>query len=279
MKERTLFDKAFQDLTVTAKNMPDSYNLLHQRADRVNIFRAIEKSISDMTTSAGMFDVSVGVETEENQSLVELIDDMDAALKALQGSVSQIEGGGSVPDDLVNRLGALETESAAYGTRLDTLETNETEDRTRSGNIERDVWSNMNRSASNEALLNEMIVEDPERGHIIEAGKLVDSMLASGLVSTDTSGGGTSAGGRMTEVLFTQNVDAATQIELNLGAYASYTVTGDEVYLPSADALDSSFVRFSIGLDIDKSRVTFVNTHSVRFDFSFVPGTKLLIYS
>jgi len=123
--------------------------------------------------------------------------------------------------------------------------------------------------------------EDPDKGLIIKGSKFIDSMVASELFSTDTSGGGTSAGGRRTEVNFSQDVAAGTNIELMPGAYSSYAVTGDEPYIPDSTALARSpFIRVVLGpLDVDRETLTYVDGFTIRFDIDIVASTKIVIFS
>jgi hypothetical protein len=145
------------------------------------------------------------------------------------------------------------------------------------GNQQTTLGDHAQRLATMEAFFE----EDPDKGWIIKADKFIDSMVASELFSTDTSGGGTSAGGRRTELNFTQEVPANTDIDLHVGAYAAYSVTGDAPYIPDATALvNSPFIRMTLGpLEMDKERLTFVDEYTIRFDIPIVSGTKIVIYS
>ena len=284
MNERTMFDKAFEDLTVTAKNLPDAYNLLHQRADRVKTFKIIEKSISDMTTSAGMFDVSVGVPSEVGGTIA---DQLDAALKAIADIETQIEqgvGGGAIPEDVENRIVTLENAGASSTGRLDTLEQTVSNQQTQVSALGVSVSGHSSDISNHNQRLGTVEVffeDDPDKGLIIKGSKFIDSMVASELFSTDTSGGGTSAGGRRTEINFSQDVAAGTNIELMPGAYASYTVTGVKPNIPNATALVTSpFIRMTLGpLEVDKETLTFVDTTTIQFGVSIVSGTKVVLYS
>ena len=285
MNERTKFDKAFRDLLTITNGLPDVYNLLYQGAERRRLFARIETLIADLTSSAQMFDFSMGVETDdEGQSMVAQIEKMEAELKTLQQTVSQIESGGSVPDDLVTRLDALESTGATNNSRIGTLETSDASKQSRLLSLEssqtvvmNDVQLNDGRIATMEAFYE----EDPDKGLIMKGDMFVDSMVVSGLFSTDTSSGGTSAGGRRTEINFTQDVPAGTNVELMPGAYASYTVTGVEPNIPNATALvNSPFIRLTLGpLEVDKETLTFVDTTTIRFGISIVAGTKIVVYS
>ena len=282
MNERMLFDKAFEDLAVTAKDLPDAYNLLHQRADRVKKFKIIETSISDMTTSAGMFDVSVGVPSEVGGTIA---DQLDAALESIAALEDAIEGvGGAIPEDVESRIASLENAGASSTGRLDTLEQTVSNQQTQVSALGVSVSGHSSDISDHNQRLGTVEVffeEDPGKGWIINGDKFVDSMVASALFSTDTSGPGTSAGGRRTEVNFTQVVPANTDIDLHVGAYAAYSVTGVEPNIPNATALVTSpFIRMTLGpLEMDKESLTFVDEYTIRFDIPIVSGTKIVVYS
>jgi len=175
-------------------------------------------------------------------------------------------GGGGGSASLTALESRVATNETGIGTNLSNI-----------GNHQTTLSDHAQRLATMEAFF----VEDPDKGLIIKGDKFIDSMVASELFSTDTSGGGTSAGGRRTELNFTQDVPAGTNVEMMPGAYASYTVTGDEPYIPNATALVTSpFIRVVLGpLDLDRETLTYVDGFTIRFDIDIVASTKIVIYS
>jgi len=182
------------------------------------------------------------------------------------GMVIQSRGGGGGSVDLSPLEIRISANEADIRTNLSNI-----------GNHQTTLGDHAQRLATMEAFF----VEDPDKGLIIKGDKFVDSMLVSGLFSSDTSGPGTSAGGRRTEVNFTQEVPANTDIDLHVGAYAAYSVTGVEPNIPNATALVTSpFIRMTLGpLEMDKESLTFVDEYTIRFDIPIVSGTKIVIYS
>ena len=183
------------------------------------------------------------------------------------GMVIQSRGGGG---GSTAGLSALEARIAANETGISTNLSNIGNQQTTLGN-----------HAQRLALIETFFEEDTNKGWIIKGDKFVDSMVASELFSTDTSGGGTSAGGRRTEINFTQEVASGTNIEMQTGVYASYSVTGDDPSIPDGNALVTSpFIRLTLGpLEVDKETLTFVDTTTIQYDVSIVAGTKIVVYS